>query len=73
MDVIVYSNPDDEKKRNRGFAFLEYSSHTAAANARQKFLRGVRAFGNSLCSGDWADPEEEPDEETMKKVSAFSG
>ena len=25
MEVIIYSSADDAKKKNRGFAFLEYA------------------------------------------------
>ena len=27
IDVIIYASPDDIKKKNRGFAFLEYDTH----------------------------------------------
>ena len=27
IDVIIYASPDDQKKKNRGFAFLEYDTH----------------------------------------------
>ena len=34
MEVIIYSSPDD-KKKNRGFCFLEYESHKAASLAKR--------------------------------------
>ena len=34
VDVIIYSSPDD-KKKNRGFCFLEYESHKAASLAKR--------------------------------------
>lgn len=39
MDVIVYPSAAD-KSKNRGFAFVEYESHRAAAMARRKLLPG---------------------------------
>ena len=39
MDVIVYPSATD-KNRNRGFAFVEYESHKAAAMARRKLIPG---------------------------------
>jgi len=66
--VLVYSNPDDPTKKNRGFAFLDYDSHKSAANAKRKMESGVvAAFGRSFVVS-WAEPQEEPDAETMSKV-----
>lgn len=39
MDVIVYPSAMDRMK-NRGFAFVEYESHKAAAMARRKLIPG---------------------------------
>lgn len=39
LDVIVYPSAAD-KSKNRGFAFVEYESHRAAAMARRKLLPG---------------------------------
>lgn len=41
VDVIVYPSAAD-KSKNRGFAFVEYESHRAAAMARRKLLPGNR-------------------------------
>lgn len=40
MDVIVYPSAAD-KSKNRGFAFVEYENHRAAAMARRKLLPGT--------------------------------
>lgn len=40
VDVIVYPSAAD-KTKNRGFAFVEYESHRAAAMARRKLLPGL--------------------------------
>lgn len=39
IEVIVYPSAAD-KNKNRGFAFVEYESHRAAAMARRKLLPG---------------------------------
>jgi len=65
-DIIVYTNPDDPSKRNRGFAFLEFDSHKSAANARRR-LGSLRIFGAEMVV-NWAEPQDEPDEEVMSKV-----
>ncbi|KAI3364648.1 hypothetical protein L3Q82_011419 [Scortum barcoo] len=38
-DVILYHQPDD-KKKNRGFCFLEYEDHKTAAQARRRLMSG---------------------------------
>ena len=66
-DVIVYPSPSD-KTKNRGFAFVEYESHRAAAMARRKLIPGrIQLFGHQIAV-DWAEPESEVDEEVMSKV-----
>ena len=68
-DVIIYVSPED-KKKNRGFAFLQYESHKAASLARRRLMSGkVRVFGHIQPTVDWADPQEEPDDEVMEKVN----
>ena len=68
-DVIVYMSAED-KYKNRGFAFLEYDTHKAAALARRRLMSGrVKVWGHIVPSVDWADPLEEPDSETMAKVN----
>lgn len=66
--MIIYSSPDD-KKKNRGFCFLEYESHKAASLAKRRLSTGrIKVWGCDIIV-DWADPQEEPDEQTMSKVS----
>ncbi|GCB69487.1 hypothetical protein scyTo_0010564 [Scyliorhinus torazame] len=43
VDVIVYPSATD-KTKNRGFAFVEYESHRAAAMARRKLIPGTMLF-----------------------------
>ncbi|KAG8237069.1 hypothetical protein J437_LFUL005176 [Ladona fulva] len=69
-EVIIYSSPDD-KKKNRGFCFLEYESHKAASLAKRRLGTGrIKVWGCDIIV-DWADPQEEPDEETMSKVKVL--
>lgn len=67
--AIIYNVPDDPKKKNRGFTFLDFESHKAAAAAKKR-LSTCRVFGCDIIV-DWADPLEEPDEETMSKVKVL--
>lgn len=67
QEVILYHQPDD-KKKNRGFCFLEYEDHKSAAQARRRLMSGkVKVWGNPV-TVEWADPVAEPDPEVMAKV-----
>lgn len=66
-DVIVYPSATD-KSKNRGFAFVEYESHRAAAMARRKLIPGrIQLWGHQIAV-DWAEPEQDVDEDIMSKV-----
>lgn len=66
-DVIVYPSAAD-KTKNRGFAFVEYTDHKAAAMARRKLIPGrIQLFGHSIAV-DWAEPEREVADDIMSKV-----
>ncbi|CAH8547772.1 unnamed protein product [Schistosoma margrebowiei] len=66
-DVISYPSVTD-KTKNRGFAFIEYGSHKAAAMARRKLLPGhIHLWGHQIAV-DWAEPEREVNEDIMSKV-----
>ncbi|XP_074660883.1 APOBEC1 complementation factor-like isoform X2 [Tubulanus polymorphus] len=67
VDVIVYPSAMD-KTKNRGFAFVEYESHRAAAMARRKLIPGKIQLWAHQIAVDWAEPEREVDEEVMSKV-----
>uniref|UniRef100_A0A673ZVI0 Heterogeneous nuclear ribonucleoprotein R-like n=1 Tax=Salmo trutta TaxID=8032 RepID=A0A673ZVI0_SALTR len=70
MEVILYHQPDD-KKKNRGFCFLEYEDHKSAAQARRRLMSGkVKVWGNPV-TVEWADPVDEPDPEIMAKVKVL--
>lgn len=71
QEVILYHQPDD-KKKNRGFCFLEYEDHKSAAQARRRLMSGkVKVWGNPV-TVEWADPVAEPDPEVMAKVGLLS-
>ncbi|KFV93531.1 putative RNA-binding protein 46, partial [Eurypyga helias] len=70
MDVIVYPNASD-KTKNRGFAFVEYESHRAAAMARRRLVPGTFQLWGHTVVVDWAEPEKEADEETMQRVKVL--
>lgn len=70
MDVILYHQPDD-KKKNRGFCFLEYEDHKSVAQARCGLMSGkVKVWGNVL-TVEWADSMVELDSEVMAKVKVL--
>jgi len=70
VEVIIYSSPDD-KKKNRGFCFLEYESHKAASLAKRRLGTGRIKVWSCDIIVDWADPQEEPDEDTMSRVKVL--
>ncbi|KAM5193587.1 LOW QUALITY PROTEIN: putative RNA-binding protein 46 [Mantella aurantiaca] len=70
VDVIVYPSAND-KTKNRGFAFVEFESHRAAAMARRKLIPGTFQLWGHTIQVDWADPEKEVDEETMQRVKVL--
>ena len=54
---------------NRGFCFIDFESHMAAAEVKKNLLkRTLLLFGRYTGIVDWADPVNDPGEETMKKV-----
>ena len=67
-NIILYPSLID-KSKTRGYAFVEYESHRAAALARRKLVPGrIFLCGQEVEKIDWAEPENEVDEETMKTV-----
>jgi len=67
-DIILYPSQAD-KSKSRGYMFVEYESHRAAALARKKLVQGsMFLFGQEIGQVDWAEPEHEVDEETMSTV-----
>ena len=70
VDVIVYPSASD-KTKNRGFAFVEYTSHRAAAMARRKLIPGrIQLWGHPIAV-DWAEPEQQVDEDIMDQVKVL--
>lgn len=49
---------------------MEYESHKAASLAKRRLSTGrIKVWGCDIIV-DWADPQEEPDEQTMSKVKS---
>ena len=70
VNVIVYPSAND-KTKNRGFAFVQYTNHRAAAVARRKLIPArIHLFGQPIAV-DWAEPEPEVDDDVMKTVKVF--
>lgn len=68
VKIILYPCVNDRTK-NRGYAFVEYESHKAAAMARRKMFTGrVLLWGNTEVKVDWAEPELDVDKDVMAKV-----
>lgn len=73
-EVIIYNQGETEndKLKNRGFCFLEFVDHKSASVAKRKLsLSRFNRFFNREIAVDWADPNDEPDEETMAKVKVL--
>ena len=59
------------KTQNRGFAFVEYESHRAAALARRRLIpSNVELWGQRIAV-DWAIPEQEVEQDIMLKVLCY--
>lgn len=71
VDVILYKNCFD-RKLNRGFAFVEFLSHRAAAMARRALVPGCVKLWDQEVMVDWAEPEPNIDDEQMGKVRIVS-
>jgi RNA recognition motif-containing protein len=67
VDVILYPSATD-KTKNRGFAFVEFESHKAAAKARRRLIPNKIQLWGSYIAVDWAEPEQEVDDKTMSTV-----
>ena len=66
--IILYPSQAD-KTKSRGYMFVEYESHRAAAMARKKLIKGnYHIYGQEIGTVDWAEPETDVDEETMSTV-----
>ncbi len=72
--MIIYNQgeTENEKFKNRGFCFIEFTDHKSASMAKRKLSsqRFNRIFNREIAV-DWADPSDEPDEETMAKVKVL--
>ncbi|KAG0726003.1 APOBEC1 complementation factor [Chionoecetes opilio] len=67
VKVILYPCINDRTK-NRGYAFVEYTSHKAALMARRKLFSGRQQLWGAEVKVDWAEPEHSVDSDTMAKL-----
>lgn len=72
IDIYLYPNAQD-KSLNRGFIFVEFKDHRAAAMARRKLIPGRVMLWEHEIAVDWADPEpgDPIDEDIMQTVSVL--
>ncbi|CAF1277687.1 unnamed protein product, partial [Adineta ricciae] len=71
-DVIIYAPADEaDKKKNRGFCFVDFDTHKNASAAKRKLANGRARVFNRDIAVDWADPDEDPDEDTMAQVKVL--
>ncbi|XP_047515653.1 probable RNA-binding protein 46 isoform X3 [Pieris napi] len=64
--VIMYKNCFN-RNQNRGYAFVEFVSHRAAAMARRVLVPGCVRIWNRDIMVDWAEPEPEVEDEEMSR------
>ena len=58
-----------EGHENRGFVFVEFDSHMEAAQVKKNLLnRSITLFNRYYQNVDWADPINNPDDNTMSTV-----
>ncbi|XP_028049462.1 LOW QUALITY PROTEIN: RNA-binding protein 47-like [Monomorium pharaonis] len=71
-DIYVYPSAHD-RNLNRGFIFVEFRDHRAAAMARRKLIPGKVMLWDHEIAVDWADPEpgDPIDEDVMETVTAL--
>ncbi|XP_066599748.1 RNA-binding protein 47-like [Prorops nasuta] len=71
-DIYLYPSAHD-KSLNRGFIFVEFKDHRAAAMARRKLIPGRVMLWDHEIAVDWADPEpgDPIDEDVMQTVTAL--
>lgn len=69
VEIYLYPCARD-KSLNRGFIFVEFKDHRAAAMARRKLIPGKVMLWEHEIAVDWADPEpgDPIDEEIMETV-----
>jgi Q family heterogeneous nuclear ribonucleoprotein R len=71
VDVILYKNCFD-RRMNRGFAFVEFTTHRAAAMARRALVPGYVKIWDQEVMVDWAEPEPDIDDDQMRRVCKLS-
>ncbi|XP_073286430.1 heterogeneous nuclear ribonucleoprotein Q-like [Primulina huaijiensis] len=70
---IVKDIQPGQKPRNRGFAFVRFSSHAAAARAQRVGSQPDFRLGNLHPAVQWAEEDPEIDPKELAKVMTYSG
>lgn len=65
--IIMYPDRTD-RALNRGFMFVEFCSHRAAAMAKRKMSPGTVQLWDKNVTVDWADPEPDIDPNVLSNV-----
>lgn len=71
VTTITLMKDTTNMARNRGFAFVEFSSHEEAAKAHAKIMKPGFRLADVDVKVDWAEPLNEPSEEVMSKVKSI--
>ena len=67
-DITLMEDPQLEGV-NRGFAFIEFNTHKEALSAFRRLQQNDVVFGSDRSAKiAWAQPLNEPDEDTMSQV-----
>lgn len=70
-DITLMEDPQLEGV-NRGFAFIEFITHKEALNAFHRLQQSDVVFGTERSAKvAWAQPLNEPDEDTMSQVCTY--
>ncbi|XP_019951004.1 probable RNA-binding protein 46 [Paralichthys olivaceus] len=70
VDVIVYPSSSDENS-NRGFAFVEFESHKAAAIARRMLRSGTYKLWGHNIHVNWAEPQKNVTDEIIQRFKVL--
>ncbi|KAL6551603.1 hypothetical protein OROGR_007757 [Orobanche gracilis] len=65
---MLKDTPPGQKQRNRGFAFVKFSSHAAAARAHRMGIQPEFRLGNLHPAVQWAEEETATDPNELAKI-----
>lgn len=72
VEELTLMEDPQEEGFNRGFAFVEFSTHKEALKAFRRLQQADAIFGTDRSAKvAWAQPLNEPDEDTMSQVCDY--